>query len=203
MEGPCLTGKCPSEEDWCKLDPECSVSPYQEPPASVKGGAVAGITVACVAVVLLAMYAIFVYKLKQQEKRNKVMFCKAVAKNIRLSGDLTPEALAKEFTRIDESKTPDGKIDKEELRQFLLSGALGDINEKDFEALWAVMDADSSGDVDFLEFCTYLGHCHEVYEETRHVSRTERLSLAQKSARSFRMTETSVALDAMNKSENA
>jgi hypothetical protein len=157
MEGACLTGKCPTEEDWCATDPECSVSPYKEPPAAVKGGAIAGIALACAAVVFLAMYGVFSYKLKQQAKRNKVMFCRAIGNNIRLRGNLTPEALQQEFKKIDEAHESDGKISKEELREFLLSGKIGEVNEKDFDALWNVMDADGSGDVDFLEFCSYLG----------------------------------------------
>jgi hypothetical protein len=157
MEGTCLTGKCPAEEDWCAIDPECSVSPYKEPPAAIKGGAVAGIVLACAAVVVIASYGVFAYKLKQQAKRNKIMFCLAVGNNIRLRGSVTPEKLQQEFKRIDEAQDSDGKISKAELREFLLSGKIGEINEKDFDALWNVMDADGSGDVDFLEFCSYLG----------------------------------------------
>jgi hypothetical protein len=157
MEGTCLTGKCPAEEDWCAIDPECSVSPYKEPPAAIKGGAVAGIVLACAAVVVIASYGVFAYKLKQQAKRNKIMFCRAVGNNIRLRGSVTPEELQQEFKRIDEAQDSDGKISKAELREFLLSGKIGEINEKDFDALWNVMDADGSGDVDFLEFCSYLG----------------------------------------------
>eukprot|EP00581_Thalassiosira_minuscula_P030485 CAMPEP_0183762978 /NCGR_PEP_ID=MMETSP0739-20130205/9396_1 /TAXON_ID=385413 /ORGANISM="Thalassiosira miniscula, Strain CCMP1093" /LENGTH=540 /DNA_ID=CAMNT_0026001317 /DNA_START=32 /DNA_END=1654 /DNA_ORIENTATION=+ len=154
---------CPSEEEICETDPSCSVSPYQEPPGSLKGGAVAGITVACVIVVAAAMAAFFQYRMKQQEKRNKVHFCKAIAKHINVQSTLTPDQLVAEFQNVDTSH--DGKINKAELKEFLDTGKLGEINDKDFETLWSVMDADGSGDVDFLEFCTYLGNCHEVYED--------------------------------------
>lgn len=72
---------------------------------------------------------------------------------------LSPELLAKEFETIDSSNN--GRISKEALWSFLSSGKSGEIKERDFEALWTVMDADDTGSVNFLEFCAFLANCHD------------------------------------------
>ena len=30
--------------------------------------------------------------------------------------------------------------------------------------MWRTMDTDGSGDVSFVEFCSYIGSCHDVTE---------------------------------------
>jgi hypothetical protein len=60
MEGECHSAGCPTEEDWCKTDPECSESPYHEPDASVKSGAIAGFTVAGIVLLIAALYSLHV-----------------------------------------------------------------------------------------------------------------------------------------------
>ena len=100
---------------------------------------------------------------------------------------LTPAALADEFKRID--KENDRFISKDGMRAFLNSGKCGEIAEHDFEALWAVLDADGNGTVDFLEFCAFMGQCHDDYNMARldrnsiAVNASSRLSFAEVSAR--------------------
>ena len=43
--------------------------------------------------------------------------------------------------------------------EFMSSGKAGAMDEKDFNALFAALDTDGNGEVDFLEFCTYLSVC--------------------------------------------
>ena len=50
---------------------------------------------------------------------------------------------------------------------FLSTGEADEIAESDFDALWVVMDADDSGKVDFLEFCAFVGQCHDEYDTAR------------------------------------
>jgi hypothetical protein len=169
MEGECFTGGCPTEEDWCKTDPECSESPYQEPDASVESGAIAGFTVAGIMLLIVALYALHTMRAKQQAKRYKTRFAKRMADVIDLRASmrqLAPEALALEFKKID-SETQNGHISKEGLWNFLSTGKAGDLSESDFNALFAAIDVDQIGTVDFLEFCTFMGKCSDEYRSAR------------------------------------
>merc|ERR1740129_1401003 len=51
--------ECPTEEDFCEIDPRCSsVVKYQEPDASVEAGPIVGIVVACFVVLLAVLYCL-------------------------------------------------------------------------------------------------------------------------------------------------
>lgn len=165
----CLTGACPTERDWCFHDPNCSESPYQEPRASVKPGVIAGFTVAGVLLQLGIVYMVHRWLVARQASRYRAAFANRIAQTISVQKSmrsLTPELLANEFRKID-SGTPDGKIDKEELWEFLSTGKAGDINTSDFNALFAAIDTDRSGTVDFVEFCSFMGQCHDEYVHAR------------------------------------
>jgi hypothetical protein len=49
----------------------------------------------------------------------------------------------------------------------LSTGKAGDISESDVDALFAAMDLDSSGTVNFVEFCTFMGQCHDEFPSAR------------------------------------
>jgi hypothetical protein len=188
MTGQCLTGACPTEEDWCKTDPECSVSPYQEPDASVESGAIAGFTIAGIVLLIALLYGLHVWRTKQQERRYKTKFAKRMADTISLRASmrqLTPEALASEFKKID-SETEGGYISKEGLWNFLSTGKAGDLSESDFNALFAAIDLDQSGTVDFLEFCTFMGKCSDEYRSAR----GNRGSIADRASRRISVADT-------------
>ena len=120
-------------------------------------------------VVVLALGAAVLRRVRrQQAKRYRDIFAKRVAQTIKVRAgteSLTPELLKKEFETIDADSS--GNVSKEELWTFLSTGKAGSIGRSDFDALWAVMDADDSGSVDFLEFCCFLGDCHDEYESAR------------------------------------
>jgi len=169
MVGQCLIGVCPSEADWCKQDPKCSESPYQEPSASLKPGAVAGFTVAGIVLLVAILVGLHFYLSAKQAKRYRTVFATRIAETINVQKSmrsLTPALLESEFKKID-SQTPDGRITKEELWEFISSGKAGEMNESDFNALFAAIDSDNSGYVDFLEFCTFMGKCHGEYSAAR------------------------------------
>jgi hypothetical protein len=88
MEAECLTSACPTEEDWCKTDPECSESPYKEPEGSVESGAIAGFTVAGILLLITALYGLHAVRAKQQEKRYKTKFVKRMADTIDLRASM-------------------------------------------------------------------------------------------------------------------
>jgi hypothetical protein len=48
------------------------------------------------------------------------------------------------------------------LWEFISSGqAAGDMNKHHFDALLAAIDLAKNGTVDFLEFCGFMGNCHD------------------------------------------
>jgi EF-hand domain pair len=160
MKSDCMSDKfCPTQADWCLRDPTCSVSPYQEPSASMKSGATAGFVIGGIAVLLTAFYFIHKYLSSQQIKRYKTIFAKRIAETIQVNKSIRsmePEELAEEFKRVD-LQTDDGLITKDDLWEFISSGKAGEITQSDFNALFAAIDADGDGQVDFLAFCAFMG----------------------------------------------
>lgn len=158
----------PTEEEWCNefKDPSCSASPYQEPVASLNGGGVALIVVLCVAFVSAAFYVIYRHAKNAQKNRYKKHLISAMARNITVMpapGQLNHEDLKAEFDRIDKDKG--GTISKDELWKYITRGHMGTTSEKDFNAMWSVIDLDDSGEVDFMEFIAFLSNCGDQFEE--------------------------------------
>ena len=50
-------------------------------------------------------------------------------------------------------------MQKSELRTFTQSGKFGEMSEKDFERMFKIIDTDASGEIDFIEFVTFVGQC--------------------------------------------
>jgi hypothetical protein len=98
---------------------------------------------------------------------------------------LPPEALASELKRID-SETQDGSISKEALWNFMSTGLAGELSESDCNALFAAIDLDQSGTVDFLEFCTFMGKCSDEYRSAR----TNRGSVTDRASRRISVADT-------------
>jgi hypothetical protein len=165
-----------------------SESPYKEPDASVESGAIAGFTVAGIVLLIAALYALHAWRSQQQARRYKTIFAKRIADTINVRGSmrlLQPEALASEFKRID-SESQNGSISKEALWTFMSSGKAGEMSESDFNALFAAIDLDQSGSVDFLEFCTFMGKCSDEYRSAR----TDRGSVADRASRRISVADT-------------
>ena len=186
-------GGCPTEEDYCGpngVDPSCTESPYQNPPRSMKSGAIAGFTILAMVLVAIVGYFLHMRSVKSQKKRLRMQFAQRVAKRIDLRGSvsqLNPSELLAEFKRIDKSivgGTSDGFISREELWEFVFSGKAGEMSEKDFNLLFDSMDVKGRGKVNFVEFCAFMSSCggeiKELAEETteKSYSRDEMLSAA-------------------------
>lgn len=101
----------------------------------------------------------------QREARVRAKFARRIAETIKVVGSnrqLTPENLAAEFKRID--KDNGGTISKEELWDFISTGKAGELSESDFDALFASIDLDKNGSVDFMEFISFFGKCQDDYD---------------------------------------
>jgi hypothetical protein len=159
MVGNCLEKVCPTEEDWCSQDPECSTSPYQEPSASLKGGALSGFIISGIILLLFLFFLVHRWLSNRQIKRYKTIFAKRIAETITVNKSfrsMEPADLAEEFKKVD-LQTEDGLITKDDLWEFISSGKAGEISESDFNALFAAIDTDGDGQVDFLAFCAFMG----------------------------------------------
>jgi hypothetical protein len=134
---------------------------------------------------LIGFYLWYRYRLDQQASRYKKQFARRVVgtMSVRASiSQLPPESLANEFKRIakgtKEGGAKAGHITKKELWDFLSNGKAGDISESDVDALFAAMDLSSSGTVNFVEFCTFMGQCHGEFRSARGELDGEKLSVA-------------------------
>merc|ERR1712008_328879 len=95
-------------------------------------------------------------------------FIKHIAENIHLEGrldSLTQEQLAAEFSKIDQSG--DGYIQREEMKNYMMSdqSKAGKLSESDFNAMWTALDMDGSGQVDVMEFASFLKQCGGEYND--------------------------------------
>lgn len=168
MVDTCLTGFCPNETDFCTLDPNCSDSPYQEPRGSVKAGPIVGFVVAFFLLLFGVLLVGYRYHMAQRDARIRAKFARRIAETIKVVGSerqLTPENLAAEFKQIDTDNG--GEISKDELWEFISSGKAGDLNQSDFNALFAAIDLDNSGSVDFMEFTAFFGKCSSDFERVK------------------------------------
>ena len=68
MRGCWNSENCPTEEKWREQDPNFAESPYQEPSATVKGGAIAGFTVAGIFLLVAVLYVMHRRKMASQKK---------------------------------------------------------------------------------------------------------------------------------------
>eukprot|EP01083_Nonionella_stella_P030925 84750_1 len=185
-EVPRYAGTFPTEEQWCGglvNDVSCTPSPYQEPDAQMKGGFIALFVILAAIVFGAGAFLLHRNSANKQKKRYKEHFVRGIARNITIAdcaGLVEPEQLKREFDLID--KDGGGTISKDELKEFLASGKVGDISDKDVEAMWAAIDIDNSGEVDFVEFIAFLGSCgtefDQVNKEQHAMTKEEKLLYA-------------------------
>ncbi|KAL7553152.1 hypothetical protein ACHAWF_018054, partial [Thalassiosira exigua] len=183
-----LEGTFPTEEEWCGglvNDTSCTTSPYQEPSPKMKEGWIALFVI--IGGVFFGAVAFFLHRkaANDQKRRYKEHFVRGIARNITISetaGMVSPEELKKEFDHIDADGG--GTISKDELKMFVSSGKVDEISDKDFEALWCAIDIDNSGEVDFVEFLSFLGSCGAEFEavsqKQRAMTKEEKLLLHPK-----------------------
>lgn len=191
----CLDGEaCPTSSEWSAVDPTSSQnpSPYDEG-ASASGWFIAVMVILCVGVLVILAYWWHTVQIQKQKDRISRQFARRVAETIKVEGahnQLSAEALEEEFKRIDTDHS--GYLSKSELKAFVNSGKIGTMTDSDFNALFAALDVDGNGTVDFTEFCAFMAQCGQVYdEEEKGLSPDERRrSIAKRmSSRGFKDAE--------------
>jgi len=189
---------CPSNSDWCGMgnDPSCSESPFQEPPVSIKTGAIAGFVIAGFVVLCAVLFAVHRILIKKQERRIKRMFVSRITegRNLRESiSQLQPLDLAEEFKRISGGlEGNDGFITREELWNFVSSEKAGKMKKADFDALFSAMDLKNRGKVSFMDFCAFMSTCGS---EFRNAVDAERIRRQNRSSQSVSSARPDVLLD--------
>mmetsp|Transcript_4784 Transcript_4784/g.11942 ORF Transcript_4784/g.11942 Transcript_4784/m.11942 type:complete len:474 (+) Transcript_4784:74-1495(+) len=164
--GECATGSCPTEEQWQMNDPYFQESPYQEPDGSLKTGFIVGITIAGFVVFVSIAALIHRMGLARQERRIRTAVARAVASTMgkrRRAESLTPADLQKHFDSMDGDG--DGHVTKAEVKAFLESSPVAELEDKDFEVLFATLDLNHDDMIDFTEFCAFFSIIRDDYDK--------------------------------------
>jgi hypothetical protein len=173
MTNDCISfPNCPTDELWCEIDPTCSESPFQEPDSTTNPGVIAGFLIAGFVIIFAATYMWHRHRMATQADRYRSQFARRIAETVTLTSttrQVTKEALLEEFDRID-NQHKDGLISKEELWEFVSCGKAGEMDQRDFNALFNAIDLDKNGSVDFLEFCAFMG---QVDDDLKTMKRRE------------------------------
>ena len=151
---------CPDESMWRMYDPLYNPTPYEED-VGVKGGWIAFFVLIGVLFLVGILYAWHVYRINKQADRFKHQFARRIAETINLDHDkrLSAKGLEDEFMAIDADGN--GVITKEELMEFM-----GDrVSDQDFNVMFAAIDIDHSGAIDFAEFCAFMSQIGAILEE--------------------------------------
>lgn len=56
-------------------------------------------------------------------------------------------------------------LPQKELHAFMTSGKMGDVSDSDFNTLFGIIDSDGNGEVDFIEFASFMGDIKSNIEE--------------------------------------
>ncbi|KAL7565219.1 hypothetical protein ACA910_016557 [Epithemia clementina (nom. ined.)] len=151
---------CPSEAMFQSVDPLYNSTPYEQDP-SVKGGWIAFFVILGVLVLVGILYVWHVHRINQQADRYKHQFARRIAETINMDHDkkLSAKGLEQEFKTIDSDGN--GVITKEEFYRFM-----GDrVSEQDFNVMFAAIDIDHSGSIDFAEFCAFMAQIGAILTE--------------------------------------
>ena len=175
----------------------------------MNGGGIALIVVLCIVFLSAAFCLIYRHAKASQKKRIKEHLIGAMARNIAIApaaGQLDPSELKREFDRVD--KDNGGTISKDELWEYICRGHVGTMSNKDFNAMWSVIDLDDSGEVNFVvsqfdliqtkivhscdtdidnalqEFIAFLSSCgdqfEKVHKEQEHMKKEDIIQYASR-----------------------
>jgi len=156
--------KCVTDEDYCTIgrDPNCSESPYQEPPATLNGLGIGFISIISLAFLVIVLIVCRKIVKDREAKRFKNHFMKQIVDSMTTDiwdDNLDIDDVGDVFKNIDSQDVSDGLISQNELGVFLQVGEPGKITERDFNLLFKALDIDNNGTITFLEFSAFLAQC--------------------------------------------
>lgn len=145
----CHTLDCPTEEDWKEQDPYLGTSPYIEPFGDLNIAFV-------IPVPILILYVIYTRFLEHRENRLKDDMLRSIANSMGItkSKELKRKDLQKMFDMVDDDNN--GILEKSEVKSLVDEAGVGHMSEKDFEILFAAIDLDGDGTLDFMEFSAFF-----------------------------------------------
>jgi len=166
----CHTLDCPTEDDWKEQDPYLGTSPYIEPFGDLH-------TAFVIPVPILILYVIYTFFLEHREKRLKGEMLRSIANSMGLtkSKQLKRKDLKKMYDMIDDDCN--GVLEKSEVRSLIDEAGIDSMSEKDYDILFAAIDLDGDGTLDFMEFCAFFASISvgESESETRRDSSQDHL----------------------------
>ena len=162
MQTSCLTGDfaggvgtvCPTDESFCDIDPNCSISPYQREGPALDAAKVAWFTAAGFFLLIGALVFYFISAIRTVRTSAKAKFARAMATSMESE---SADELLKLFKEIDFGKdeSGDGLVSRDELQAYV--DANSGMSTKEFDALFKSIDTDGSAQIDFMEFCAFYG----------------------------------------------
>ena len=163
-KGYCVdSDNCPTEDEFQRFDPLYTETPYKDG-SRMKGGWIAYFVIWGALVSLGMLYGWHTRYVSQQAERYKHNFARRIASTIDFDGThekLSPAVLQQEFKRMDADQN--GVLSKQEMKTFMKNK----MSDRDFEAMFAAIDLDHNGSVDFTEFCAFMGQIGALYDEER------------------------------------
>ena len=168
MKTACLKGDwaggvgavCPTENSFCALDPACSESPYQPEPPIVNASKVGGFVALFFVIIIIIGALLALRAVRNVRRAARKKFQKAIGGSTVEWSSLnqSPKELLKIFESIDQNGN--GLIAKDELVHY--TKEKGGLNHREINRLFADLDIDGSGGVDFAEFCAFMAMMHRA-----------------------------------------
>eukprot|EP01083_Nonionella_stella_P002333 6731_1 len=130
-------------------DPYLGTSPYIEPFGDLN-------TAFVIPVPILILYVIYTRFLEHRENRLKDEMLRSIANTMGLTKkrQLKHKDLKKMYDMIDDDNN--GILEKSEVRSLIDEAGVNSMSEKDYDILFAAIDLDGDGTLDFMEFCAFF-----------------------------------------------
>jgi len=157
----------PTEMDWATRDPELSKSPYKEE-SIVKTGVVVGFTVAGAMMIIIAIVAFYMMRIRKLKRSAQQKFALSQSViDLSAINKINPSELTELFNQIDNGAEDGGNgvISMEELRRYIDSNEDTKMTQNEFDVLFASVDLDRNGEIAFTEFCAFIGELTKLGSE--------------------------------------
>ena len=73
-----------------------------------------------------------------------------------LAKNLTAKDLTEMFQKNDDDGNGNGGVDKDEMKKLVEEAGVANMSDRDYDVLFASIDLDGNGTLDFVEFCAFF-----------------------------------------------